>query len=94
MVERIGARYREWKSQALEASLAEVVNGAWSRGIYDGAPDGATLWWVPIVEGRCSDCDDNALEPTVKGQGFPTGQPFPPAHPGCLCLLAPAEPAA
>jgi len=34
------------------------------------------------------DADDNALEPTRRGQSFPTGQPFPPAHPGCRCLLA------
>jgi hypothetical protein len=23
----------------------------------------------------------------VKGSDFPTGQPHPPAHPGCRCLL-------
>jgi hypothetical protein len=27
----------------------------------------------------------------VKGKEFPTGQAYPPAHPGCRCLLAPAE---
>jgi DivIVA domain-containing protein len=91
LVERIGARYREWKNQSLESALAEVLALAWSRGVYDAVPDGAVLWWVPFEEGRCSDCDDNALEPTVKGKDFPTGQPLPPAHPGCLCLLATAE---
>jgi DivIVA domain-containing protein len=91
LVERIGARYREWKSQSLDAVAQEVLAFAWSRGVYDASPDGATLWWVPSEAGRCSDCDDNALEPTVKGKLFPTGQPFPPAHPGCQCLLAPAE---
>jgi DivIVA domain-containing protein len=91
LVERIGARYREWKNQSLERSLAEVLALAWARGVYDAVPDGAVMWWVPFEEGRCSDCDDNALEPTVKGKEFPTGQPFPPAHPGCRCLLAPAE---
>jgi hypothetical protein len=90
LVERIGARYREWKNQSLESSLAEVLASAWSRGVYDAVPDGAVLWWVPNDEGRCSDCDDNGLEPTKKGEHFPTGQPFPPAHPGCRCLLAPA----
>src|SRR4051794_18691077 len=91
LVERIGARYREWKNQSLESGLAEVLALAWSRGVYDAVPDGAVLWWVPFDEGQCSDCDDNALEPTVKGKDFPTGQPLPPAHPGCRCLLAPAE---
>jgi DivIVA domain-containing protein len=91
LVERIGARYREWKNQSLELALAEALAVAWSRGVYDAVPDGAVLWWVPFEEGHCSDCDDNGLEPTVKGATFPTGQAFPPAHPGCRCLLAPAS---
>ncbi|MCU1467503.1 MAG: DivIVA domain [Actinomycetia bacterium] len=90
LVERIGARYREWKNQTLERTLAEVLAAAWTRGVYDAVPDEAVLWWVPFEEGRCSDCDDNALEPTVKGKQFPTGQALPPAHPGCKCLLVPA----
>jgi cell division septum initiation protein DivIVA len=90
LVERIGARYREWKNQTLERTLGEVLAAAWSRGVYDAVPDEAVLWWVPFEEGRCSDCDDNALEPTVKGKQFPTGQALPPAHPGCKCLLIPA----
>jgi hypothetical protein len=89
LVERIGARYREWKNQQLERTLGDVMVAAWSRGVYDGSPDGATLQWIPLAEGRCADCDDNALEPTVKGAAFPTGQLHPPAHPGCRCLLAP-----
>jgi len=90
LVERIGARYREWKNQALEQSLGEVLASAWTRGVYDAVPDDAVLWWIPFEEGSCSDCDDNALEPTVKGKQFPTGQALPPAHPGCKCLLVPA----
>jgi DivIVA domain-containing protein len=91
LVERIGARYREWKNQSLEATLGEALATAWNRGVYDAVPDDAVLWWVPLVTGRCSDCDDNALEPTVKGKQFPTGQALPPAHPGCKCLLVPAD---
>ena len=91
LVERIGARFREWKSQSLEESLVDVLSGAWSRGVYDASPDGAVFRWVPLVEGRCADCDDNGLEPTVKGSNFPTGQLYPPAHPGCRCLLTPAD---
>ena len=91
LVERIGARYREWKNQTLERALGEALASAWTRGVYDAVPDEAVLWWVPFVEGRCSDCDDNALEPTVKGKQFPTGQAFPPAHLGCKCLLVPAD---
>jgi DivIVA domain-containing protein len=89
LVERIGARFREWKNQSLERSLSEALSFVWARGVYDALPDDAVIWWVPNEPGRCSDCDDNALEPTVKGKEFPTGQVFPPAHPGCECLLAP-----
>jgi len=91
LVERIGARFREWKNQALEVALADALAMSWSRGVYDGSPDGTVLQWIPLIEGRCADCDDNGLEPTVKGSSFPTGQPHPPAHPGCRCLLAPAD---
>jgi DivIVA domain-containing protein len=91
LVERIGARFREWKNQSLEEALFDALTMSWSRGVYDAAPDGAVLRWIPLVEGRCADCDDNALEPTVKGSSFPTGQAHPPAHPGCRCLLAPVD---
>ena len=91
LVERIGARYREWKNQQLDQALGDALVVAWSRGVYDGTADGGVLQWVPLVEGHCADCDDNALEPTVKGAEFPTGQPHPPAHPGCRCVLAPVD---
>jgi DivIVA domain-containing protein len=91
LVERIGARFREWKNQSLEELLVDELSGAWSRGVYDASPDGAVFRWIPLVEGRCADCDDNGLEPTTKGSSFPTGQLHPPAHPGCRCLLAPAD---
>ncbi len=91
LVERIGARFREWKNQSLEESLFDALTVAWARGVYDASPDGTVFRWVPVKEGRCADCDDNGLEPTVKGATFPTGQTHPPAHPGCRCLLAPVE---
>jgi DivIVA domain-containing protein len=91
LVERIGARFREWKNQSLEEALFDALTVAWSRGVYDASPDGTVLRWIPVTEGRCADCDDNGLEPTVKGSTFPTGQSYPPAHPGCRCLLAPVE---
>jgi hypothetical protein len=87
VAQRLGARYREWRGQELAAVLGDVIAVAYSRGGYDAAPDGARLRWIPAHEGKCPDCDDNALEPTAKGSEFPTGQPYPPAHPGCRCLL-------
>jgi DivIVA domain-containing protein len=87
VAQSLGARYREWRGEQLEGALGDALAVAWSRGVFDAAPDGARLRWVPAVVGKCPDCDDNGLEPTVKGSDFPTGQPYPPAHPGCRCLL-------
>lgn len=87
VAQRLGARYREWRGQELEEVLADSLAVAYSRGVYDAVPDGTRLRWIPTHEGKCPDCDDNSLEPTVKGGEFPTGQKFPPAHPGCRCLL-------
>ena len=87
VAQRLGARYREWRGQELDAVLADSLAVAYSRGVFDAVPDGTRLRWIPTHEGKCPDCDDNSLEPTVKGGEFPTGQKFPPAHPGCRCLL-------
>jgi hypothetical protein len=87
IAQSLGARYREWRGEQLEQALGDALAVAYSRGVYDAAPDGARLRWVPATVGKCPDCDDNALEPTVKGSDFPTGQPHPPAHPGCRCVL-------
>jgi hypothetical protein len=86
----VSARYREWRSDDLEGLLGDLLGAAYARGAYDAAPSGARLRWVPAEVGQCPDADDNALEPTVKGQCFPTGQPYPPAHPGCRCLIVPS----
>ena len=85
---RIGARYREWKGEELDNRISDLLAAVYARGVYDAAPEGVLLRWVPAEQGQCPDADDNALEPTRRGERFPTGQPFPPAHPGCRCLLA------
>jgi len=87
----IGARYREWKGSELEARLRDAACAAYARGSFEAAGAGTPLRWVPADPGRCPDCDDNALEPTIKGSPFPTGQSHPPAHPGCRCLVVPLE---
>jgi DivIVA domain-containing protein len=85
---RIGARYREWKGEELDNRIRDLLAAVYARGVYDATPEGTRLRWVPAEQGQCPDADDNALEPTRRGQRFPTGQQFPPAHPGCRCLLA------
>jgi len=87
----ISARYREWRTHDLAPLLGDLLAVSYARGAYDASPTGATLRWIPAEVGRCPDADDNALEPTLKGQPFPTGQPYPPAHPGCRCLVVPAD---
>ena len=87
IAQALGAKYREWRTQDLDVVLGDTLAVAYSRGVYDAAPEGARLRWIPEREGKCPDCDDNALEPTTKGSAFPTGQTAPPAHPGCRCLL-------
>ena len=91
VTQRLGARYREFKGQDLDAVVGDTLAAAWALGVYDATKNGATLRWVPSAEGNCPDCDDNALEPTPRGEQFPTGQQHPPAHPGCRCLLVPAS---
>jgi hypothetical protein len=92
VAERLGAAYREWKTQRIEQAAADHVAGAFARGAFEAVPAGRPLRWVvDDVDGPCPDCDDNALAgATPRGQVFPTGQQHPPAHAGCRCLLLPA----
>jgi DivIVA domain-containing protein len=92
LVERIGAAYREWKSQRIEQLATDQVVAAFARGLMAATPTGTPLRWiVRDVGGPCPDCDDNALAGAVpSGDTWPTGQVHPPAHPGCRCLLVPA----
>lgn len=87
--EALGAAYREWKSQRIDQLARDAVAGAFSRGAFEAVPDGTALrWLVDDDDGPCPDCDDNALAGSLlKGEMFPTGQAYPPAHAGCRCLL-------
>ncbi len=89
-IERLNARAREFRTQQLERSLGDLLAGVYARGVYDAAPDGATLQWVLAEAGCSADCADNVLEPTAKGGEFPTGHRHPPAHIGCRCSLTTA----
>ena len=88
-VERVNAGYREWKLQRIEVAVRHAVSVAFATAAFEATEDGATLRWVVDDDGGpCPDCDDDALAgPTVKGEAYPTGQPHPPAHVGCRCLL-------
>ncbi|HEY3672191.1 MAG TPA: DivIVA domain-containing protein, partial [Acidimicrobiia bacterium] len=53
VAQSLGARYREWRGEQLEGVLGDAMAAAWSRGVFDAAPDGARLRWVPAVVGKC-----------------------------------------
>lgn len=87
----LSAAYREWKTGRVPEVARHHVTVAYARGRFAAAPEGELRWVVDPGEGRCPDCDDNALAgPTAKGAPFPTGQAHPPAHEGCRCLVVPA----
>ncbi len=93
LVDAVGAAYREWKTQRIEQVAGDHVSGAFSRGAFAAVPEGAALRWVvEDLGGPCPDCDDNVLAGSQrKGEEWPTGQLFPPAHAGCRCVLVPGE---
>ncbi|MGK2947322.1 MAG: DivIVA domain-containing protein [Acidimicrobiales bacterium] len=89
VADRVRALYREWKGQRLAESARHHVTAAYARGAFDALPADATVRWAadPAAP-ACVDCDDNILAGAIaKGEGFPTGGPCAPAHPGCRCLV-------
>jgi hypothetical protein len=88
----VSAAYREWKTGRIEPLARHHVLVAWAAGSFASTAD-TELQWVVDPEVGCSpDCADNVLAgPTARGEPFPTGQLHPPAHPGCRCLVVPAN---
>ncbi len=88
--EAAGAAYREWRGSRVEGVAGDFATRAFSDGAVSGGV-GVLVRWVVDDGGRpCPDCDDNSLAgPVEAGEEFPTGQPHPPVHPGCRCLLVP-----
>jgi hypothetical protein len=90
VAESLRAKYRQWKVQHIEEAARHHAVAAFAVGAFAATPYGARFQWVVDQDNHCPDCDDNALAgPTAKGEPFPTGQLYPPAHPGCRCLLVP-----
>lgn len=91
--DRIRACYREWKTQRIAETSRHFVLAAFTRGLFDAAPRASAFRWIVDDGGTpCPDAEDNALQGEVaKGEPFPTGDIYPPAHPGCRCLIVPVE---
>ena len=89
----VSAAFRDWKSERIEDTAGDHATHAFTLGTLGVARlEGVSVSWV-VDDGanRCSDCDDNELAGLVApGATFPTGQPHPPAHGGCRCVLVPA----
>ncbi len=92
LTERVRACYREWKTQRISDTARHYVLAAFTRGLFEAQPQGARLCWLVDDGGApCPDAEDNSLAGAVaKGEAFPTGHAYPPAHPGCRCLILPA----
>jgi DivIVA domain-containing protein len=89
--ERVGAAYREWRGERVERLVGDFAVQAFSAGTVSASMPGGKVRWVLTNTEGCSDCDDNALAGSVEAsEGFPTGHPYPPAHSGCRCLIAPS----
>jgi hypothetical protein len=90
---RLSATYREWRTAALDELAGDLVTAAFAAGTRVAAGSGSPCRWVADHGGLpCADADDNVLADSVPcGAAFPTGDTAPPAHPGCRCLLAPAD---
>jgi DivIVA domain-containing protein len=88
--DRVGAAFREWRGERIERLVGDFAVQAFSAGVTAASGSGGTVRWILTAPNGCSDCDDNALAGAVSTEeAFPTGHPYPPAHSGCRCLVAP-----
>jgi hypothetical protein len=95
VTEHVGSAFREWKGERIERLAGDHVVAALSLGTMTLVGKGIIEWVAVAASGEspCPDCEDNGLNGAqVAGQEFPTGHAYPPAHPGCRCLLAPGTP--
>ncbi len=90
----LGQTYREWTTDRLSERVREALAAGFSAGAFCATTPGVPVRWI-LDDGEqpCSDCDDNVLNGVQSsGDAFPTGELYPPVHPGCRCLVVPAGP--
>lgn len=92
VAEAARAAFREHKA-TIDEVAKDVTRRAHSRGAYLSLEPGSAVRWMTDPEGgACAECEDNSLAgATACGENFPTGDLHPGAHPGCRCLLGPAQ---
>jgi hypothetical protein len=91
LADGIRAAYRDWKTHRIEMQARDTVFAAFNRGLYEATASGTQMRWLVDDGGSpCPDAEDNSLAGLViHGEAYPTGHCYPPAHPGCRCLLVP-----
>jgi hypothetical protein len=91
LADGIRSAYREWKAHRIGIQTRDSVVAAFNLGVYEATPAGtAQRWLIDDGGSPCPDAEDNSLAGlVVRGDAFPTGHCYPPAHPGCRCLLVP-----
>ena len=85
--------YRGWKTDLLDQYIDDIACSTYSKGGFLALEAGVQVAWVvDPTSSCCSECEDNSLAGAVnKGEKFPTGHEFAPAHPGCRCLVYPIQ---
>ena len=93
LVDRLRSAYRDLRTSSVDELAGDLATGGFAAGTAVAAGPSAMWRWVPDNGGLpCADAEDNALEgPVACGAAFPTGDARPPAHPGCRCVVVPAE---
>jgi hypothetical protein len=91
LADGVRAAYRDWKAHRIGTQTRDTVFAAFNLGLYEATPAGTEQRWLVDDGGSpCPDAEDNSLAGlVVKGDPYPTGHCYPPAHPGCRCLLLP-----
>jgi cell division septum initiation protein DivIVA len=88
LVEALSAPYREARGTQLGVWVMDSLISSFHRGMAIGRRGRAVRWIMDDGGNPCPDCEDNSLATDLGlGERFPTGQPYPPAHSGCRCLL-------
>jgi hypothetical protein len=92
LADGVRAAYRDWKTHRIGMQTRDTVFAAFNFGLFEATQEGAAQRWLVDDGGSpCPDAEDNSLAGlVVKGEAYPTGHCYPPAHPGCRCLLVPA----
>ena len=90
VTQRLGARYREFKGQELDAIVGDTLAAAWALGVYDATPKGATLRWVAGGRGPVSGLRRQRARTHGEGRGVPHRAAAPAGAPR---LPVPARPA-